>query len=83
MLGARTRSGRARRGASLAVLALLGPFEPQGERGRYVVSWREDPPRLRVEADLPIEGRELAMDATRPGRRQSSTRAAGRPWSRT
>lgn len=68
MLGARSRSRRARRGACLAALALLGPSEPQGEPARYVVSWvREDPPRLRVEASLPIEGRELAMDATRPG----------------
>jgi len=41
---------------------------PQGEPGRYVVSWLgEDPPRLRVEASLPIDGRELAMDTTRPG----------------
>jgi predicted metalloprotease with PDZ domain len=68
MLGARSGSVRARCSAWLGALALIAPFEPQGEPGRYVVSWvREDPPRLRVEADLPIEGRELAMDATRPG----------------
>lgn len=38
------------------------------DAGRYVVSWSDEAwPRLRVEADLPIDGRELAMDTTRPG----------------
>lgn len=60
-------SVRTRRGPWLVGLALLAPVGPQGEPGRYLVSWvREDPPRLRVETDLPIEGRELAMDTTRP-----------------
>lgn len=59
---------RPRFGPWLATFALLAPFGPQGEQGRYFVSWvGEDPPRLRVEANLPIDGRELAMDLTRPG----------------
>lgn len=50
-----------------AALTLLTSFGGSDGAGRYVVSWvREDPPRLRVEANLPIEGRELSMDTTRP-----------------
>jgi predicted metalloprotease with PDZ domain len=51
-----------------AALALFTSFVGSDGAGRYVVSWvRDDPPRLRVEASLPIEGRELSMDTTRPG----------------
>ncbi|HVS18917.1 MAG TPA: hypothetical protein VMT18_09985 [Planctomycetota bacterium] len=54
--------------ASLAGAARPSAAGAEGEPSRYVVSWvREDPPRLRVEASLPIEGRELAMNTTRPG----------------
>lgn len=38
------------------------------EKGLFVVEWvRESPPRFVVEANLPIDGRELAMATTRPG----------------